>query len=158
VPVLVVPPATLAAPIADPLAFINAIYRRAVKEGAGNFIWDDAKSRPQYMTKSLVALFAKTDAATPKGDEGPLDFDFPTDTNGLTLGSFKAALEKREAEKAIVAVTIGYKEKDPDAKTPHVLRYDLLLEDGHWRIDDTRSKDWTLRQILEQFLTDVKKS
>ena len=142
----------------DPLAFITLIYQRAVKEGGGSFVWSEAKDRPRFMTKSLVALFAKTDAATPQGDEGPADFDVITDTNGFTIGSFKAAPEKREATKSVIAVTLGYKEKEAKRERPHILRYDLVLEDGHWRIDDIRAKDWTLRKILEQFLTEQKKS
>ena len=141
----------------SPLAFVSAIYRRAVKEGAGNFVWSEAADRPRFMTKSLVALFAKTDAATLEGDEGPGGFDYVTDTNGLTIASFKAALERQEGPKAVVAVTLGYKEKDVSRKKPVVLRYDLVVEDGQWKVDDIREEDWALRKLPTDFVVTQKK-
>ena len=134
------------------MAFISAIYKRTVKEGGGDFVYGEAADRPHYLTKSIVALWAKADAATPEGDEGPGGFDFLTDTNGMTIASFRAAPEKRDATSARIAVTLGYKEKDALHKGPPVLHYDILIEDGAWKIDDIHAKGWELRKLLTDFI------
>jgi hypothetical protein len=136
----------------DPLSFISAVYKRTVKEGGGNFVYGEAANRSRYLTKSLVELWAKADAATPEGDEGPGGFDFLTDTNGMTIASFRAAPEKRDATSARIAVTLGYKEKDALHKGPPVLHCDLLIEDGAWKIDDIHAKEWELRKLLTDFI------
>lgn len=138
-------------PAGNPADVISAIYRRTIKDGGGNFVWQEAADRPHFLSKALVALWAKADALTPTG-EGPGGFDFITDTNGLTIGSFKSVLEKSDAERAVVAVTIGYKEKTAVDKGRHVLRYDLVREDAAWKVDNIKTTTWDLRRMLADYV------
>jgi hypothetical protein len=102
--------ATAQAPSAnDPVAILNAIYTRAAKgkgDGGGAFIIETKAAKAKYLSKSLVALWAKADAHTPKGDVGPVDFDPVTNSQDPDVKSFKIDAEKLEADKATIAVTI----------------------------------------------------
>jgi hypothetical protein len=62
----------------DPVAILNAIYARVAKgkgDGGGGFVIENKAAKAKYLSKSLIALWAKADAHTPKGDVGPVDFD-----------------------------------------------------------------------------------
>ena len=85
------------------------------------------------------------------GDESPIDFDLVADTNGLTLTGFSLKSEKLADKSATIAVTLVYKEGNPGAQPP-VVRYDLVREDGRWKIDEIRSRAWSARATLAQFL------
>jgi hypothetical protein len=141
--------ATFAAGGRDPLAIIQAIYRLAVKGNGPS--WIEKADRPKDLSASLVALWAKTDLKMVAGDEGPVDFDLVADTNGLTLTGFSAKTEKQTADAATVAVTLVYKEKNPRPE-PSVVRYDLVRESGQWKIDEIRSRNWSVRDMLNDFL------
>jgi hypothetical protein len=128
----------------DPVAFITAIYRAAVKgEGPS---WIDKRERPRYLSKSLVALWAKTDKKS-AGDGAVIDFDLVTDTNGLTLTGFSLAVEKQDEKTATIAATLVYKEGNRGSK-PTKVRYDLVREDGQWKIDEIRGDKWSARDML----------
>src|ERR1700710_1843024 len=76
----------------DPLAIVNAIYARAAKgkgNGGGAFIIENKAAKAKYLSKSLVDLWAKADAHTPKGDVGPVDFDPVTNSQEPDVKSFK---------------------------------------------------------------------
>ena len=136
--------ATAAAKAPDPVAFITAIYRAAVKgEGPS---WIEKSERPRYLSKSLVALWAKADRKS-AGDGAVIDFDLVTSTNGLTLTGFSLAAEKRDEKAATIAVTLVYKEGNPEPK-PTMVRYDLVREDGQWKIDEIRGGGWSARDML----------
>src|SRR5215471_4198135 len=93
----------------DPVAIVNAIYTRAAKgkgDGGGAFVIENKAAKTKYLSKSLVALWAKADAHTPKGDVGPVDFDPVTNSQDPDVKSFKVEPEKLEAERAVIAVTI----------------------------------------------------
>ena len=93
----------------DPGAIVNAIYARAAKgkgDGGGAFIIENQAAKAKYLSKSLVELWAKADAHTPKGDVGPVDFDPVTNSQEPDVKSFKAVAEKREPDKAVIAVTL----------------------------------------------------
>src|SRR5260221_13479127 len=93
----------------DPVGIATAIYTRAAKgkgDGGGAFVIENKAAKAKYLSKSLVALWAKADARTPKGDVGPIDFDPVTNSQDPDVKSFKVATEKLEADKAVIAVTI----------------------------------------------------
>ena len=93
----------------DPVGIINAIYTRAAKgkgDGGGAFIMENKTAKAKYFSKSLIELWAKADAHTPKGDVPPIDFDPVTNSQEPDVKSFKVVAEKLEADKATVAVTI----------------------------------------------------
>ena len=106
----------LKAPAADdPAGIITAIYTRVAKgkgDGGGTFVIQTKASRTKYLSNALVALWAKADASTRKGDGGPVDFDPVTNSQDPDVKSFKVAAEKQAADKAIIAVTIESHQKD----------------------------------------------
>ena len=136
--------AAAAANAPDPVAFITAIYRAAVK-GKGPS-WIDKGERPRYLSKSLIVLWAKTDKKS-AGDGAVIDFDLVTSTNGLALTGFSLAVEKQDEKSATIAVTLVYKEGNPEPK-PTMVRYDLVREGGQWKVDDIRGGRWSARDML----------
>src|ERR1700737_2156368 len=101
----------LAAPLSpnDPQGIVTAIYTRAAKgkgDGGGAFVIENKAAKVKYLSKSLVALWAKADAHTPKGDVGPIDFDPVTNSQEPDVKSFTVVAEKLEAQKAVIAVTL----------------------------------------------------
>jgi hypothetical protein len=138
----------------DPLAIVTAIYARAAKgKGAsgGGFVYENKAAKAKYLSKSLIALWAKADAHTPKGDVGPIDFDPVSNSQDPDLKSFKVDTEKREADKATIAVTLTFAET---TRKPgdEVVRYDFVREAGGWKIDDIKGKSdgepWSIRDML----------
>jgi hypothetical protein len=139
----------------DPVAIVNAIYARAAKgkgDGGGGFVTADKAAKGKYLSKALVALWAKTDAQTPKGDVGPIDFDPVTNSQEPDVKSVVVTSEKATTDSATVMVSItGY---NPPRVKPadSVIRYDFVRDGGHWRIDDIRSasdgEPWSLRGLL----------
>lgn len=58
-----------------PVAILTAIYTRAAKgkgDGGGAFVIKNKAAKTKYLSRALVALWAKADAHTPKGDVGRL--------------------------------------------------------------------------------------
>jgi len=145
----------------DPVAIINAIYARAAKgkgDGGGTFIIENKAAKAKYLSKSLIELWAKADAHTPKGDVPPIDFDPVTNSQEPDVKSFKVVAEKQEADKAVIAVTITghllrFKVSD------NTIRYDLVREDGKWKIDDISGtidgEAWSIRALLTESLKEV---
>jgi len=145
----------------DPVAIINAIYARAAKgkgDGGGTFIIENKAAKAKYLSKSLIELWAKADAHTPKGDVPPIDFDPVTNSQEPDVKSFKVVAEKQEADKAVIAVTITghllrFKVSD------NTVRYDFVREDGKWKIDDISGtidgEAWSIRGLLNESLKEV---
>ncbi|WP_375314524.1 DUF3828 domain-containing protein [Bradyrhizobium sp. A5] len=142
----------------DPVAILTAIYTRAAKgkgDGGGAFVIANKVAKSQYLSKALIALWAKADAHTPKGDVGPIDFDPVTNSQEPDVKSFKVDAEKMEAEKAIVAVTItGHRNDRKPADL--IVRYDFVRGANSWRIDDIRGSSdgeaWSIRKMLTDSL------
>ncbi|MDR3487002.1 MAG: DUF3828 domain-containing protein [Bradyrhizobium sp.] len=145
----------------DPVAIINAIYTRAAKgkgDGGGGFIIETNAAKAKYLSKSLVALWARADAHTPKGDVGPVDFDPVTNSQDPDVKSFKVAAEKLEADKAIIAVTITG--RTARAKpSDEIVRYNFVRDGGKWKIDDISGtldgEAWSIRGILSESLKEL---
>jgi len=153
-PLAAPPRSAIAAPVAnDPLTIVNAIYTRVVS-GAGDlggaFMMDE-KARPKYFSRSLIQLWTKAEAHTPKGDQGPIDFDPATNSQDPSIRSFSAVVEKADAGAATILVTLQRRSEQPRKHAEDdVLRYDFARDGGHWKIDDIRgsvdAKPWSLRQ------------
>jgi hypothetical protein len=137
----------------DPAAILTAIYTRAAKgkgDGGGAFIIENKAAKAKYLSKALVALWAKADAHTPKGDVGPVDFDPVTNSQEPDVKSFKVDAEKMEADRAVIAVTItGHRNDRKPAD--QVVRYDFVRE-ANWKIDDIKGSSdgeaWSIRKML----------
>jgi Protein of unknown function (DUF3828) len=142
----------------DPVAIVTAIYTRAAKgkgDGGGTFVIENKAAKAKYLSKSLIALWAKADARTPKGDVGPVDFDPVTNSQEPDVKSFKVAAEKLEADKAAIAVTItGSQPRTKPAD--QVVHYDFVRDGDKWKIDDIKGSDdgtpWSIRGMLEESL------
>ena len=145
----------------DPVGIVNAIYTRAAKgkgDGGGAFVIENKAAKTKYLSKSLIELWAKADAHTPKGDVPPIDFDPVTNSQEPDVKSFKVVAEKLEGDKATIAVTITgrllrFKVSD------NTVRYNFVREDGKWKIDDisgTVDGDaWSIRDLLNESLKEV---
>ena len=143
----------------DPLAIVNAIYARAAKgkgDGGGGFVIESNAAKAKYLSKSLVALWAKADAHTPKGDVGPVDFDPVTNSQEPDVKSFSAVAEKLDADKATIAVTITGRGAPRAKPADRVLRYDFVRDAGQWKIDDisgaSDGEPWSIRGMLTDSL------
>jgi hypothetical protein len=154
--IAVAQPASAAAPAPeDPAGIITAIYTRAAKgkgDGGGAFIIENKAAKTKYLSKSLVELWAKADAHTPKGDVGPVDFDPVTNSQEPDIKSFKVVVEKTEADKAVIAVTITARNVPPRKPADRTVRYDFVREAGNWKIDDIKGasdgEPWSIREML----------
>ena len=138
----------------DPTAIVTAIYTRAAKgkgTDGGGFVYENKAAKAKYLSKSLIALWAKADAHTPKGDVGPVDFDPVTNSQDPDIKGFKVDAEKLEADKATIAAVLksGH---GPRKAGDDVVRYDFVREAGEWKIDDIRGKSdgepWSIRDML----------
>ena len=143
----------------DPVAIVTAIYTRVAKgkgDGGGGFVIENKAAKAKYLSKALIALWAKADAHTPKGDVGPVDFDPVTNSQDPDVKSFKVDTEKLDASKASIAVTLdgyrGKREKPADA----IIHYDFVHEPTGWKIDDIKGSGdgeaWSIRALLTDSL------
>ena len=133
----------------DPVAIVTAIYTRAAKgkgDGGGGFVIENKAAKAKYLSNSLVELWAKADAHTPKGDVGPIDFDPVTNSQEPDVKSFKVVAEKLEADKAVIAVTItGHRARAPKP-ADQVVRYNFVRDDG--QMEDRRHQRRRRRRSL----------
>lgn len=148
-------PAPAAPAAADPLAIVNAIYARAAKgkgDGGGAFIIENKAAKARYLSRSLIELWARADAHTPKGDVGPVDFDPVTNSQEPDVRSFEAVAEKLSPEKATVAVTITGRGAPRPKPADRVVRFEFVRDAGQWKIDDIRGasdgEPWSIREML----------
>ena len=143
----------------DPVAIVTAIYTRAAKgkgDGGGGFVIENKAAKAKYLSKSLIELWAKADAHTPKGDVGPVDFDPVTNSQEPDVKSFTVTSETSDADKATIAVTIAAANTPRANAADAVIRYDFVRDAGQWKIDDIRGaedgKPWSLRGMLADSL------
>jgi hypothetical protein len=114
-------------------------------------------ARTKYLSNALVALWARADARTKKGDSGPVDFDPITNSQDPDVKSFKVAAEKQAADKATMAVTIESHQREARANAADkTIRYDFVQEALQWKIDDIKGavdgSPWSVRTLLADSL------
>ena len=143
----------------DPVAIVTAIYTRAAKgkgDSGASFVIENKAAKAKYLSKALIALWAKADAHTPKGDVGPIDFDPVTNSQEPDVKSFKVDAEKLEAAKALIAVTITGHNAPPRKPADQVIRYEFVRETNGWKIDDIKGSSdgeaWSIRDMLNESL------
>lgn len=145
----------------DPVAILNGIYARAAKgkgTGGAAFVIENDAAKAKYLSKSLIELWARADANTPKEDVPPIDFDPVTNSQEPDVKSFTVATEKQDPDTAVIVVTISG--RMPRAKpSDNTIRYNYVREDGKWKIDDISGtidgEAWSLRDILKESLKAV---
>ena len=157
----ILPYVALAAPPAadDPASILTTIYTRVAKgkgDSGGAFVFENKAAKAKYLSKSLIALWAKADARKRKGDGGPVDFDPITNSQDPDVKSFKVVAEKQEADKAVIAVTIDSHQGRPAKAADQTMRYDFVREAGGWKIDEIKGAvdgtPWSLRAVVTDFL------
>ena len=143
----------------DPVAIVTAIYTRAAKgkgDSGGGFVIESKAAKAKYLSRSLIELWAKADAHTPKGDVGPVDFDPVTNSQDPDVKSFKVDAEKLETDKAVIAVTITGRNTPPRKGADQVVRYAFVHEGDKWKIDDIKGSSdgepWSIRAVLADSL------
>jgi hypothetical protein len=135
-----------------PQTLIAAIYKRVSAgkgEDGGGFLWVNEKDRARWLSKGLRKIWRDSDARTAKGDQTPPGFDPITNSQDPKVREVKVAVEKQDAQRAVVAASfrswVG-----PESRV--TLRYDMLRENGRWLIDDIRGtidgKEWSVRALL----------
>lgn len=136
---------------ASPADMLRGIYREAVKGTTSD--WLEPKRRANYLSKSLLALWAKSDAKkVPKGEVGAIDFDITTDTNALELQSFDIKVTSESANAAVLAVKLNYRKPYYRPGPPAVVTYDFIREGAAWRVDNIRTPGWSVRSMLTEWL------
>jgi hypothetical protein len=143
----------------DPTGILNAIYTRAAKgkgDGGGAFIIENKAAKAKYLSKSLVELWAKADAHTPKGDVGPVDFDPVTNSQEPDVKAFKMTVEKQDADKAAIAVVITGRNAPARKAADQTIRYEFVRDAAEWKIDDIKGasdgEPWSIRDMLTDSL------
>jgi len=136
-------------PASDPSAIVASLY---AEEHAGRSPLFEPGIRVAALTPGLAALWAKADAATPAGDEGPIDFDVVTNSQGMTVKSYGLKTERHDATHAAVVATLVPDNWLRASGRENVVRYDLVFVGARWRIDDVRGvaepQVWSLRELL----------
>jgi hypothetical protein len=143
----------------DPAAILTAIYTRAAKgkgDTGGTFVIENKAAKAKYLSKSLVALWAKADAHTPKGDVGPVDFDPVTNSQEPDVKSFKVVTDKLEADKAALSVTMTSHREARKTAADDTVHYEFVREVNAWKIDEIKGsidgEAWSIRAMLEESL------
>jgi hypothetical protein len=120
----------------DPAALIKAIYKT---------YQDDKPQPPHVYSQRLQALVDKDEKETPGGEVGRIDWDVFINGQDWKLTELKIVPVSQQADHAQVRAT--FKNFD----TPNDMLFDLVLEKGHWRIDDiqaTLKPRWSMSKIL----------
>ena len=119
----------------DAVTLITAIYK--------TYETDQAEL-PHVFSKRLQALIDK-DEKEAQGGVGRIDWDVFIDGQDWKLTELKITPVSQTPSQAQVRATFKNFDKPSD------LLFDLVLEDGHWRIDDiqkTLKPRWTMSKIL----------
>ncbi len=135
----IVPSQALAQSADDPVETVRAFYAKDSIRAYG------------FYSKRLKSLFVTDDRESKKrGDElGSINFAFYVNAQDTEDGwekTLRFELVSRKDKRAEVKVTFKN-------FTPQDLRYSLVLEGGHWLIDDVRSvgePPWRLSALFKQ--------
>ncbi|MBV8427576.1 MAG: DUF3828 domain-containing protein [Hyphomicrobiales bacterium] len=124
----------------DPVALIASVYKADTGEAK-----PPSSSSNKIYSRRLEALFDADEKATPEGEVGAIDFDFLVNGQDDKLSKLKIALMSNSVAQAKVRVTFN------NFKIPNVIIFDLVKEDGEWRIDEItslKSRRWVISKIL----------
>ena len=118
--------------------------------------WRCAPHR-RTLSKSLAALWKRSDDSTPKGDEPVPGFDIASNSNAREVARAEIKIERQDLKRATVAARLF--DKYPMIEHPasnDIVRYDFIRENDRWVIDDVRStiddKEWSLKDLLNEGL------
>ena len=122
----------------DPVALIAAIYQTYL---------DNTELLTGIYSKRLQALIDKDAEETPEGMVGRIDWDVFVDGQDFALSALKIVPVSQGETKAQIRATFVNMGDRKD------MLFDLVREDGHWRIDEVAA---TLppRYIMSKILAD----
>lgn len=106
-----------------PEALLEAFY-------APYFADEIPPDEPQFRSQALQALYDNDAEVTPDGDMGALSFDPYIDGQDFDISDFSIGAASIAGDYASVDVTFS------NFGEPRTLTYELVLEDGGWKIDD----------------------
>jgi hypothetical protein len=140
--------------VRDPFAILADIYRREQTSDYAGAFGLDPRERRTYLSKALIDLWARADAKVEPGDAGAIDWDVTTNSQGMEVGGYRAAVAQQDATRMTLVVTLTPKtpwfRKSPDE---NVVRYHFIRENGRWVIDDIRGADDAEGKGLKSLLT-----
>ncbi|OAF06172.1 hypothetical protein AYJ54_21085 [Bradyrhizobium centrolobii] len=61
----------------------------------------------------------------------------------------------QKPDAAVLAVKLSYRKLYHRPGPPAVVTYDFVREEEGWRIDNIRTKEWSVRDMLTQWLKDT---
>jgi hypothetical protein len=139
----------------DPAAIVKSIYGKRDPYGAAESVAMRAKHR-RALSKSLAALWKRSDDSTPAEDEPVPGFDIAANSNAREVSRAEVKVERQDAKRATVAAKLfseNFVNKHP---SDDIVRYDFVRENGRWAIDNIRStidgKEWTIKGLLNEGL------
>jgi hypothetical protein len=133
-----------------PAALITEVYGAAGPSGHYRqplAIFVEAGLREKYLSNGLRAALAEMEKRTPEGDISNLDFDVVSDSQDPDVHDLRISAENETPEKAVVVA--NFKSHDDAERT--VLRYDLVQEDGAWKINNVEASGkshWRVSDII----------
>ncbi len=133
-----------------PAVLITEVY--GVAGPSGHYqqplsIFVDGSLRERYLSKRLSGALADMDKRTPAGDVPNIDFDVVSDSQDPDVHDLKISTESESPEKAVVVA--DFKSHEDTERT--VLRFELVREDGAWKIDDVAASGkshWRVSEIV----------
>jgi len=139
----------------DPAAIVKSIYGKRDPYGAAESVAMRAKHR-RALSKSLAALWKRSDDSTPKEDEPVPGFDISANSNAREVSWAEVKVERQDATRATVAAKLFSKDFVNKNPSDDIVRYDFVRENGRWVIDNIRStvdgKVWTIKGLLTEGL------
>lgn len=122
----------------DPAAVIRPLYDRYLSEGAQFPEFRDQAPWSASLWAQLEAMTARSQAL----NEPILDFDPLIDAQDYQLTNLNVATEAL-AENSHATVRARF----ANSGRPTEVVYDMVWENGGWRVDNIRASNWDLRQI-----------
>jgi hypothetical protein len=140
----------------DPAAIVKSIYGKRDPYGAAESVSMRAKHR-RALSKSLGALWKRSDDSTPAEDEPVPGFDIAANSNAREVSRAEVKVERQDAQRATVAAKLFSKDfMNKKHPSDDIVRYDFVRENGRWVIDNIRStidgKVWTIKGLLAEGL------
>lgn len=149
-------PAPALAQGSDPAAIVKSVCGKRDPYGAAVSLQMRAPHR-RALSKSLAALWTRSDDSTPKEDEPVPGFDIASNSQDREIARAEVKVERQDSRRATVSAKLF--NKAPRIKYPasdDIVRYDFIRENGRWAIDDVRSsihgKEWSLKGLLNEGL------
>ena len=126
----------------DPQAFLTRLYAHYSGNTADISFSPTGAQAPQWFDREMVGLMAE-DARLASGEVGALDGDPICDCQDFGTLSANIKIEQVTATtaRASVIITETGATYSPETRQPRTFTYDLVMEDGDWRIHDIGTKD-----------------